>query len=111
MVDQATLDQLLSNLGKYVAVLRTLAALPRETFLSNPDKVGNAKSHFVIAIECAIDVANHVIASEGYRVPRDNADSFVVLAEQGIVDGALRDPLRAMAEVPQSARSPLLGSG
>lgn len=97
MVDQATLDLMLSNLRRYVAVLRDLASLPRETFLGNRDKVGNAKYHFVIAIECAIDIANHVIASENYRFPKDNADSFLVLVEAGLVDAGLRDRLRAMA--------------
>ena len=51
----------------------------------------------MIAIECCIDIANHVIASENYRFPRDNADSFVVLVEVGVVAEKLRDPLRAMA--------------
>jgi len=37
------------------------------------------------------------VSSENYRFPKDNADSFVVLAENGVVDPALRDPLRAMA--------------
>jgi uncharacterized protein YutE (UPF0331/DUF86 family) len=97
VVDKATLDLMLSNLRRYVAVLRQLGALPRETFLANPDKVGNAKYHLVIAIECAIDVANHVISSENYRFPKDNADSFVVLVEEGVVEAGLRDRLRAMA--------------
>jgi uncharacterized protein YutE (UPF0331/DUF86 family) len=97
MVDRATLDHLLSNLQAYVAVLDELAAAPREEFLSNRDKIGNAKYHFVIAIECAIDIANHLIASEGYRFPKDNADSFSVLVEQGIVDRARLEALRGMA--------------
>ena len=97
MVDKATLDLLLANLQRYVGVLRRLAAVPRDTFLANPDKVGNAKYHFVIAIECAIDIANHVIASEAFRFPRDNADSFAVVIERGVVPEELRDSLQAMA--------------
>jgi uncharacterized protein YutE (UPF0331/DUF86 family) len=53
--------------------------VPRERFLGDPDKIGSAKYHFVIAIESSIDIANHVIASEGFRLPKDDADSFVVL--------------------------------
>lgn len=97
MVDKAKLDQMLSNLRRYVAVLRGLAAVPREAFLGNPDKIGNAKYHLVIGIECCIDIANHVIASEGYRFPKDNADGFAVLIERGILDTVAGDPLRAMA--------------
>ncbi len=97
MVDKPTLDGLLSNLHTYLAVLRGLAAVPKDAFFSNSDKIGNAKYHFVIAVECAIDVANHVIASENYRFPKDNADSFRVLAEEAVVAEPLADRLRAMA--------------
>lgn len=98
MVDRPKLDQMLSNLRAYTASLRRLAATPREAFLGNPDKVGNAKYHFVIAIESRIDIANHVIASENYRIPKSSADSFAVLAERGVVGPDLREPLRAMAQ-------------
>ncbi len=97
MVDKAKLDQMLSNLRQYLGVLRELAAVPRESFLANSDKIGNAKYHFVIAIETCIDVANHIIASENYRFPQDNADSFVVLVEQEVVPAAEKDHLTAMA--------------
>lgn len=98
MVNQAKLDQMLSNLRRYAATLEEIATTPRDEFLSNPDRIGNAKYHFVIAIERAIDVANHVIASENYRFPKDNADSFAVLIEQGILPEEMRDRLRAMAK-------------
>ena len=97
MVDKATLDLILTNLGSYLTVLRELAAVPREAFLSNRDKIGNAKYHFVIAIECCIDIANHIIASENLRFPKDNADSFTALIERGILDASDSEPLRAMA--------------
>ncbi len=98
MVDMARLEQMLSNLHSYVAVLQQLAQEPEALFLGSRDKVGNAKYHFVIAIECCIDLANHIIASEDFRFPNDNADSFVVLVENGILDEKLREPLRAMAK-------------
>jgi uncharacterized protein YutE (UPF0331/DUF86 family) len=97
VVDKPKLDQMLSNLRRYLAVLRGLAGVPQEEFLGNPDKVGNAKYHFVIAIECCIDVANHVIASENYRFPRDNADSFLVLGEHDVLDWSFAEHLGAMA--------------
>lgn len=96
MVNQAKLDQMISNLRGYVEVLKGLAQVPREAFLENPDKVGNAKYHFIIAIECCIDIANHIISSENYRFPNDNADSFVVLIERGVLNKDVEDNLRAM---------------
>jgi uncharacterized protein YutE (UPF0331/DUF86 family) len=97
MVDKPKLDGILSNLRGYVEVLRRLALMPRDEFLADPDKIGSAKYHFVVAIECCIDVANHIIASERLRVPRSTADSFVVLVEAGICPMDLELPLKAMA--------------
>jgi uncharacterized protein YutE (UPF0331/DUF86 family) len=97
MVDKAKLDQMLFSLQAYTEVLRGLGLVPRDAFLANADKIGNAKYHFVIAIECCIDIANHIIASENYRFPKDNADSFGVLVEAAIVPPDLEDSLRAMA--------------
>ena len=42
MVDKPALDQMLSNLRRYLGVLRGLAATPREDFLGNADKIGNS---------------------------------------------------------------------
>jgi hypothetical protein len=53
MIDRARLDQMLSKLEGYLDVLRVLGSVPREEFLANPDKVGNAKYHFVVAIDGA----------------------------------------------------------
>ena len=98
MVDKPKLDQMLSNLRQYTGALKALAAVPQGVFLADTDKIGNAKYHFVIAIECCIGIANHIIASENYRFPRDNADSFTVLVEQTVVTEDLKENLHAMAK-------------
>ncbi len=97
MVDKAKLDQMLSNIRAYAGVLKELAHLSEEDLLANPDKIGNAKYHFVISIECCIDVANHIIVSEDLPFPKDNADSFSVLVDEGVLEEEMRAPLRAMA--------------
>jgi len=88
---------MLSNLKSFIQALKAIAFVPRDSFLSDPDKVGNAKYHFVIGIECCIDIANHIIASENFRFPKDNADSFTVLVERLVLPADLDEPLRNMA--------------
>jgi len=97
MVDKPKCDQMLSNLHRYLQALEELADVPRERFLNNKDKIGSAKYHFVIAIEACIDIANHIISSERYRIPRDNADSLVVLAEGGLFSETKAASYAAMA--------------
>lgn len=64
--------------------LQDLARLPKEEFLADPDKIGSAKYHFIVAIEAAIDLSNHIIARNNLRIPEDYADTFRVLGEAGI---------------------------
>lgn len=97
MVDRLKLEQMLANLARFRLALQTLAATPRATFLADADKIGSAKYHFIVAIECCIDIANHLIASEGFRMPATNADSLAILVEQGILPADTVDRFRAMA--------------
>lgn len=97
MVDRHKSDSLLGMLSEYVAELRRLAAVERTTFLADTDKVASAKYHFVVAIECCLDLAAHVIASERFRTPADSADAFTVLVERGVCPVDLEESLRAMA--------------
>lgn len=83
MVDPLRLRALLERLGAEVADLRRLADLGTEAVLSDRDRLKSVKYGFVVAIEICIDVGNHIIASEGYRAPRDYGDVFAVLAEHG----------------------------
>jgi uncharacterized protein YutE (UPF0331/DUF86 family) len=65
--------------------LSKLAALRREEFLADFTKVESAKHLFQVSVECCLDVSNHIIASERFRAPKNYAESFEILAEQGIL--------------------------
>lgn len=51
-----------------------------------------------LAIECCLDIANHIISTEGYREPLDNRDIFAVLGEEKILDKDLSEDLGRMAQ-------------
>ncbi len=69
-----------------------------EAFLNDKILIGSAKYYLQISIECCLDVANHIIASERYRVPKDYADSFAVLEEKGVIQPQLGQNLRQMTK-------------
>ena len=43
----------------------------------------------LVAIQEAVDVAFHVASDEGWGIPASNAESFEILARQGVIDAAL----------------------
>jgi uncharacterized protein YutE (UPF0331/DUF86 family) len=47
--------------------------------------------------QACIDLANHVIASSGWRTPTDFRDAFTVLEEEDAIDGELAERMRALA--------------
>jgi uncharacterized protein YutE (UPF0331/DUF86 family) len=95
--DQEKMVKLTSELRKSQARLAALSALPRDVFLGDPDKIGSAKYHFVVAIEICIDLCSHIISRNGYRVPDDYADTFTVMREAGAFDERFAGELRDMA--------------
>lgn len=66
-------------------------------FLSDPHKIGSAKYHFIVAIEGIIDLCNHIIAKNKFRVPEDYADTFKVMAERGAFDKGFTETLIQMS--------------
>jgi uncharacterized protein YutE (UPF0331/DUF86 family) len=98
LFDQETMIKLVSELRKNVSRLRELARVPEEEFLNNPDKIGSSKYYFIVAIESSIDMCNHLIARNGYRVPDDYGDTFTVMGEVGALDREFADALRNMAK-------------
>jgi uncharacterized protein YutE (UPF0331/DUF86 family) len=96
--DPDTMTRLVSELRKSVARLRTLSQLQEQEFLSDPDKIGSAKYHFIVAIESCIDMCNHLISRNGFRVPEDYADTFRVLAEEGAFENEFASGLINMAK-------------
>ncbi len=96
--DQKKMVKLVSELRKSVARLTDIAKLPQDEFLNDPDKIGSTKYHFIVAIESSIDMCNHIISRNGYRVPEDYGDTFRVMGEVGALDTDFSDDLRNMAK-------------
>ena len=98
LFDQEKMTKLVSELRKSVARLTDIAKLPQDEFLNDPDKIGSTKYHFIVAIESSIDMCNHIISRNGYRVPDDYGDTFRVMGEIGALDIDFSDDLRNMAK-------------
>ncbi len=98
LFDQEIMVRLVTELRKSVARLRDLSTLSEDEFLKDPDKIGSAKYHFIVAIECCIDMCNHVIARNGFRAPEDYGDTFRVMSERGAFKPDFSDELVNMAK-------------
>lgn len=86
MVDAGRVRRLLVLLERYRGLLAEDAPDPYR------------RRHLVqTAAQITIDLANHVIAADGHRVPRDYGDAFRVLAEVGVLDPDLAERMVSLA--------------
>jgi len=86
------------QLDEYLSILRKISKTPKETFLNDKILIGSAKYYLQVSIECCLNVANHIIASEKLRAPRDYSDSFMVIQEEKLISPGLGNRLRQMAK-------------
>ena len=98
MVSNETITRKFSALDGYLAVLLKLSRTPTEEFLRDKILIGSMRYYLQVSVESCLDVANHVIASEKFRAPKDYADSFTVLQEENVLSPDLSNRLRQMAK-------------
>lgn len=99
MFERNKVQSILKNLDDYVAELEKLAQVEHATFLASSLHQNATKYCLQTAVECCIDLNNHLIATLGFRAPEGYADTFVVLGEQGILDEPFVKTARQMVSV------------
>jgi uncharacterized protein YutE (UPF0331/DUF86 family) len=83
MVDAERVRNLLRRIA---GALADLAAEDATMLADDPRGLRAVKYSFVTAIEAAIDVAQHLCASEQWGAPATNAEAFTLLARHGVVE-------------------------
>lgn len=98
MVDEGRVRRLLDRIASETEALRASAAEHDDAaLLTHADLLPAVKYRFVVAIEAAVDVGEHIIAAEQLRAPQSYADVFRVLGEHGWLNDGLASQLQRMA--------------
>lgn len=98
MVERETIARRLTFLEEYCSDLDEARSLSWEKFARDKVIRRYIERTLHMAVEACLDIANHVIAYEGYREPIDNKDAFQVLFEQEILNEGLMENLKKMAQ-------------
>lgn len=94
MVDQHALSSRLDALESYLTELRSFQSVSREDFVREPALHHLAERFLHLACESSLDIAQHVIAEQGYRQAQSYKDSMDVLCEEGLIGRDLADRLK-----------------
>ena len=98
MVAEDKILQKFIEVDEYLSFLNKISKSSEKDFLKDKILIGSAKYYLQVSIECCLDAVNHIIASERFRAPKDYADSFSILEENGILESSLVINLRQMAK-------------
>ena len=97
MVNKNVLSARLERLREYLGILVTIQEYDCDRFIQDPFIHGTAERNLHLAIECLLDIGNHIIADLGYAKPESYADIFRILTENQVIPLQLYKNLEGMA--------------
>lgn len=77
--------KILSEIHGALLLLKDLKGMPLAGFISDKHRISSAKYNFIVAIEGMIDLSTHIIAANGWTVPKDYSDTFAVMIDNGAI--------------------------
>ena len=99
MVNVPLIRRLLNNLEGYVGDLKSADDITHAKYVKDIRIQRFVERTIHIAIECCIDIVQHIISSEGFREPVSYPDAFLVLAEKKILSPDSMNDYRQMAQI------------
>ncbi len=93
MVETLVVTRRLIKLREYVGLLKTIRCEPRERFTTDPLVYGNAERYLQLAIQCVLDIGNHILADRKLREPEEYRDIVKTLGEHSLISLDLTERL------------------
>lgn len=78
----------------YLQRARGISSRSLEAFLADPIAVDASVRQLTVLFETSHNIAKHLVSRFGWRAPASKAETFEILAEQGVISDDLRDAFR-----------------
>lgn len=98
MVDKALILRKLTELEEHLKQIKEFSNISVEDYSREWKTQRIVERTLQIMIEICADIANHIIADKGYRVPKSYADTFRVLYEKDIIEEEIFKMMENMAK-------------
>lgn len=98
MVDRDLLLRKLADLDQYLGQVSEYRDITIDQHRGDWKTQRIVERTLQMTIELCVDIANHIIADRGLRVPATYSEAFDVLGEAGLLDAARRDVMIRMSK-------------
>jgi len=98
VVDKILILRKLSELEKYYRQIKEYEEITVDEYSADWKAQRIVERTLQMMIETCADIASHIIADKGFRVPRSYADTFKVLYEENILQSSLFHSVNKMAK-------------
>lgn len=75
----------MKRLEKSLQILQQSSEVPFEELISNDVLLSAVERNLHVAIECILDIGNHIIAEKGFETPEGNEDIIRILGDEKVV--------------------------
>ena len=98
MVDDALIFRKLSELDCYLNQIKEYEKITVDQYSNDWKAQRIIERTLQMMIETCVDIATHIIADKGYRVPKSYSDTFKVFHEEKIISPKLFNAMEKMAK-------------
>ena len=98
MVDEALILRKLAELDQYYSQLNEYENTTADQYSDDWKIQRIIERTLQMMIETCADIAGHIIADKGFRIPKSYADTFKVLLEEKILDRKLYAVMEKIAK-------------
>lgn len=97
MIERDVVAARLERFREYLKILKQVQRRGLDDFRKDPLVHGAAERYLQLAIECLLDIGNHIISDRGYAKPESYGQILKILSREGVVPDDLARDLDGMA--------------
>lgn len=96
-IDSMVINSRISKLREYIDILNDLKKEDYEKFINDYKVYGLAERYLQLAIECILDIGNHIISRFEYTKPETYQDILLILGKNSIIPEKFANKISKMA--------------
>jgi uncharacterized protein YutE (UPF0331/DUF86 family) len=96
MTNYTVIENKISYLEKYLGILKRYKQYSREQIEKDVDIKGMVERYLYLLAQSAIDLAEAILSLKNLRKPTTFSETFIILEEAKIIDGALAEKMIKM---------------